>query len=98
MRGGMRGCDGVFYMPAWYKGGNKEHYAAQRINVEGTRHVLELIQELQIPKGVYTSTLAINSDTKGKIYDESFHSTSMAKRELGYQPRPLEEGLRQTLL
>jgi len=34
--------------------------------------VLELMRELEIPKGVYTSTLAINSDTHGKLVDETY--------------------------
>lgn len=77
MREGMRGCDGVYHVAAWYKVGAKDATEAQRINVEGTRHVLELMQELHIPKGIYTSTLAINSDTKGKIHDETFHFTGI---------------------
>jgi nucleoside-diphosphate-sugar epimerase len=43
--------------------------------VDGTRNVLELMQELAIPRGVYTSTLAINSDTHGKLVDESYRFT-----------------------
>lgn len=31
------------------------------------------MRELDVPKGVYTSTLAINSDTHGKIVDEFYH-------------------------
>ncbi|MBK7450579.1 MAG: NAD-dependent epimerase/dehydratase family protein, partial [Anaerolineales bacterium] len=45
------------------------------VNINGTRNVLELMQELRIPKGVYTSTLAINSDTKGVLADETYHFT-----------------------
>jgi nucleoside-diphosphate-sugar epimerase len=33
---------------------------------------LELMQELRIPKGVYTSTLDVNSDTHGLLADESY--------------------------
>ena len=44
----------------------------KQINVGGTRNVLELMQELAIPKGVYTSTLAVFSDTHGRIVDESY--------------------------
>ena len=33
------------------------------------------MQELKVPKGVYTSTLAVNSDTKGKLVDETYHFT-----------------------
>ena len=71
LRAPMMGVDGVFHLAAWYAiGGDSSHAAA--INVEGTRNVLETMQVLKIPKGVYTSTLAINSDTKGQRVDESY--------------------------
>lgn len=73
MRAPMQGCDGVFHVAAWYKIGVRDKSPGWQINVEGTRHVLELMRELGIPKGVYTSTLAVNSDTRGQVYDESFH-------------------------
>lgn len=73
MRQPMTGCDGVFHVAGWYKVGVKDKTPGWQINVEGTQNVLELMQELHIPKGVYTSTLAINSDTDGAIRDESFH-------------------------
>ncbi|HET9055290.1 MAG TPA: NAD-dependent epimerase/dehydratase family protein [Chitinophagaceae bacterium] len=73
MRTAMKGCDGVYHAAAWYKIGAKDKLPAQKINVEGTRNVLELMKELHIPKGVYTSTLAINSNTNGMLRDESFH-------------------------
>lgn len=72
MRGPMTGVDGVFHIAAWYKVGARDKSPAQVINVEGTRNVLELMQELGIAKGVYTSTLAINSDTHGRVVDESY--------------------------
>lgn len=71
MRQPMTGVDGVFHLAAWYKVGVKEP-AADQINVEGTRNVLELMRELRIPKGVYTSTLAVFSDTRGQLVDETF--------------------------
>jgi nucleoside-diphosphate-sugar epimerase len=73
MREPMRGCDGVFHVAGWYKVGVKDKRPGYLINVQGTRNVLELMQELHIPKGVYTSTLAVNSDTHGNIVDENFH-------------------------
>lgn len=73
MRAPMQGCDGVFHVAAWYKIGVRDKSPGWQINVEGTRHVLELMRELGIPKGVYTSTLAVNSDTRGQVHDESFH-------------------------
>lgn len=72
MRTPMRGVDGVFHVAGWYKIGARDKSPGQRVNVDGTRNVLELMKELGIPKGVYTSTLAVNSDTHGKIVDESY--------------------------
>jgi nucleoside-diphosphate-sugar epimerase len=72
LRNGMQGTDGVFHVAGWYKIGVKDKRDAERVNVQGTRNVLELMQELSIPKGVYTSTLAINSDTHGQVRDESY--------------------------
>ncbi|NOH02441.1 MAG: NAD-dependent epimerase/dehydratase family protein [Chloroflexi bacterium] len=75
MREAMTGVDGVFHVAGWYKVGARDKSQGERINVQGTRNVLELMQELKIPKGVYTSTLAVNSDTKGKIVDETYRFT-----------------------
>lgn len=67
----MSGADAVFHIAGWYKVGVRNRGLAQKINVEGTRNVLETMSELGIKKGVYTSTLAVNSDTKGQMVDET---------------------------
>lgn len=72
MREAMLGVDGVYHVAGWYKIGVKDKRDAERVNVQGTRNVLELMQELNIPKGIYTSTCAVNSDTHGKVVDESY--------------------------
>jgi nucleoside-diphosphate-sugar epimerase len=68
--GPMTGVDGVFHCAAWYKVG-QDAADAERINVAGTRHVLETMRELGVAKGVYTSTVAVFSDTEGRLVDES---------------------------
>lgn len=73
MRAGMEGADGVYHIAGWYKVGTRDTSPGRAINIDGTRNVLELMKELGIPKGVYTSTLAINSDTSGRLVDESYH-------------------------
>jgi nucleoside-diphosphate-sugar epimerase len=75
MRAPMASADGVFHIAGWYKIGTKDKAEGTRINVDGTRNVLSLMKELGIPKGVYTSTLAVNSDTRGKLADESYRFT-----------------------
>jgi nucleoside-diphosphate-sugar epimerase len=74
MRAPMTGVDGVFHVAGWYKlGVTARHLAeAEAINVRGTRNVLELMRELGVPKGTYTSTLAVNSDTHGQLVDETY--------------------------
>lgn len=69
----MRGVDGVFHIAGWYKVGVDDRAAAWATNVDGTTHVLDVMAELSIPRGVHTSTLAVNSDTRGVLVDESYH-------------------------
>lgn len=75
MRAPMAGADGVFHIAGWYKVGVRDRGPAVNINVNGTRNVLTLMRELGVPKGVYTSTLAVNSDTHGQVVDESYRFT-----------------------
>jgi len=75
MREAMTGVDGVYHVAGWYKIGTKDKSDGEKVNIQGTRNVLELMQELKISKGVYTSTLAINSDTHGQLMNENYHFT-----------------------
>ena len=61
MRDAMTGVDGVFHIAAWFfvGPGPRNVETAERVNVEGTRNVLELMEELDVSKGVYTSTLGV---------------------------------------
>src|SRR5215831_9063427 len=75
LRTPMTGVDGVFHIAAWYKVGVRETSQAETINVGGTLNVLEMMKELGIPRGVYTSTLTVFSDTGGQMVDESYKYT-----------------------
>jgi dihydroflavonol-4-reductase len=72
MRGGMAGCDLVVHLAAWYKLGAMDASQAEAINVGGTRKVLRLAHELNIPKIIYVSTVAVFGDTKGQLVNESY--------------------------
>jgi nucleoside-diphosphate-sugar epimerase len=72
LRAPMSGADGIFHLAGWYKVGVRDTSQAQQVNVEGTRNVLEMMKKLRIPKGVYTSTLAVFSDTHGHLVDENY--------------------------
>jgi dihydroflavonol-4-reductase len=62
---------GLFHVAGWYKLGERDRSPGQRVNVEGTRNVLAAAQRAGTPKVVYTSTLAVNSDTGGVTLDEA---------------------------
>lgn len=74
LREPMAGVDGVFHIAAWaYLGPGPDNVEkAGRINVEGTRNVLELIEELGVDKGVYTSTVGLYSDAETGVVDETY--------------------------
>jgi nucleoside-diphosphate-sugar epimerase len=72
MRAPMTGVDGVFHIAAWYKIGMRDKSDGVRVNVQGTRNMLELMRELSVPKGVYTSTLGVHEDTGGRLVDETY--------------------------
>ena len=71
----MAGADGVFHIAGWYKIGARDRSQGERINVLGTQNVLDMMAELGIARGVYTSTLAVNSDTHGREVDETYRYT-----------------------
>jgi dihydroflavonol-4-reductase len=62
---GMRYCDVVFHMAAWYELGGRDWRKAEEINVEGTRNVLEVAWEMGVPRIIYTSSVAVYGDTQG---------------------------------
>jgi len=68
----MAGADGVFHVGGWYRIGVRDHADAWRANAEATRCVLEAMRDLRIPKGVYTSTITVYSNTHGRIVDERY--------------------------
>jgi nucleoside-diphosphate-sugar epimerase len=68
----MRGVDGVFHVAGWYKIGAADKSMAERINVSGTRNVIEVARQLGAPRVVCTSTLAVFGDTHGVVADESY--------------------------
>jgi dihydroflavonol-4-reductase len=73
MRDPMAGVDGVFHVGAWFQVGPGPRHVetAERVNVDGTRNVLELMDELDVPKGVYTSTVGVHPGTGGTVIDET---------------------------
>lgn len=69
------GADGLFHVAGWYKLGQRDSSPGTKVNVEGTRNVLAAAQRNGVPRVVYTSTLAINSDTQEQVVDETYRFT-----------------------
>jgi dihydroflavonol-4-reductase len=71
LRAPMTGVDGVFHLAAYYEIGTRRPRLMSRVNVDGTRHVLTVMKESGVPRGVYTSTVGVFSDTHGRVVDET---------------------------
>jgi dihydroflavonol-4-reductase len=69
------GVDGLFHVAGWYKLGTRDPDQGRRVNVDGTRNVLDAARRAGVPRVVYTCTLAVNSDTHGRVVDETYHFT-----------------------
>jgi nucleoside-diphosphate-sugar epimerase len=69
------GADGLFHVAGWYKLGLRDPSPGERVNVTGTGNVLEAALRNGVPRVVYTSTLAVNSDTEEQVVDETYRFT-----------------------
>jgi len=72
LQSAMQGVDTVFHTAAYVELGLVDDNKMQRVNVEGTRAVMEVAQASGVPKIVYCSTIGIFGDTKGEAIDETF--------------------------
>ena len=75
LRKAMSEVDTVFHTAAYVELGLVNAAEMERVNVEGTRAVMEVAQELGVSKVVYCSTIGIYGDTQGKVIDETFNRT-----------------------
>ncbi|MGG6263974.1 NAD-dependent epimerase/dehydratase family protein [Leptolyngbya sp. AN03gr2] len=71
----MRGVDVIFHTAAYVELGIVNAAEMERVNVEGTRAVLEAAKAANVPKMIYCSTIGIFGDTQGKAIDEAFQRT-----------------------
>lgn len=68
----MRDVDVVFHVAAYVELGIVNEKEMARVNVEGTRTVLEAAQAAGVGKMVYCSTIGVFGDTQGRVIDETF--------------------------
>lgn len=89
----MEGVDRVFHTAAYVELGLVNAQEMERVNVVGTRTVLEVAQSLGISKLVYCSTIGVFGDTGGQVVDETFErrqeSFSSAYDRTKYQAQQL---------
>ncbi len=71
----MIGVDTVFHTAAYVELGLVNGAEMERVNVEGTRAVLEAAQASGVSKIVYCSTIGVYGDTRGQVIDETFNRT-----------------------
>ena len=71
----MTGVDTVFHTAAYVELGLVNEPEMERVNVEGTRAVLEVAQKSGVSKVVYCSTIGIYGDSGGKVVNETFKRT-----------------------
>lgn len=68
----MAGVDVVFHTAAYVELGLVDAAAMARINVEGTRAVLDTARAAGVAKMVYCSTIGVYGDTCGKVINETY--------------------------
>lgn len=71
----MTGVDWVFHTAAYVELGLVDAAKMERVNVAGTRAVMEVAQAAGVSKVVYCSTIGVFGDTQGQVVDETFQRT-----------------------
>lgn len=94
LKAAMADADWVFHIAACVDLGIVDAARMERVNVVGTRKVLEAIKaQANPPKLVYCSTIGIYGDTAGKVIDETYQRTqdgfSSAYDETKYKAQQL---------
>ncbi|MBW4655321.1 MAG: NAD-dependent epimerase/dehydratase family protein [Kaiparowitsia implicata GSE-PSE-MK54-09C] len=72
VKAAIAGVDWVFHTAAYVELGIVDAERMRRVNVEGTRNVLEGAIAANVQKMLYCSTIGIYGDTQGQIIDETF--------------------------
>jgi nucleoside-diphosphate-sugar epimerase len=68
----ISGVDWVFHTAAYVELGLVNAAEMERVNVQGTRAVMEVAEAAGLSKVVYCSTIGVFGDTQGRVADETF--------------------------
>lgn len=71
----MKQVDCVLHAAAWNEFGPVQKDLMYKINVEGTKNILQAARQLGIPKVVYVSSTITFGNTNGQRVDETFQRT-----------------------
>ena len=72
MKEAMRGCDVLFHVASMYEVGLRYKAQMEKVNVDGVRNVIETALEVGVPKIVFTSTIGVFGNTRGRLVDETY--------------------------
>ncbi|HSA99503.1 MAG TPA: NAD-dependent epimerase/dehydratase family protein [Anaerolineales bacterium] len=75
MQEAMRGCDVVFHVASMYEVGLRYKAQMEKVNVDGVQNVIETAWKAGVPKIVFTSTVGVFGDTRGRLVDETYEYT-----------------------
>ena len=70
IRSAVKGCEGVFHVAADYRLWTPSSTDMFMVNVDGTRCIIEAAIEAQVPKIVYTSSVAVLGNDQNNPSDE----------------------------
>lgn len=73
----LQGVDVVIHTAAYVDLGIVDEPEMERVNVEGTRILLELASQLGIQRFVHCSTIGVFGDTQGQVIDETYTRTQI---------------------
>jgi len=73
LAGLMAGCTTVFHLAAWYQFGVRDEGLMARINVDGTRSMLQAAREAGVGRFVHCSTVGAYGDTGESVCDEEHY-------------------------
>lgn len=76
LEGAMRGCDVVYHAAGLPEQWFRNPSVFQRVNVEGTRNMVEVALRLGLRRFVYTSTIDVFEGARGETFDESRLATT----------------------
>ncbi|MEM9220453.1 MAG: NAD-dependent epimerase/dehydratase family protein [Cyanobacteria bacterium P01_F01_bin.150] len=71
----MMGVDIVFHLAAYVELGIVDEAKMDRVNVDGTRTILEAAKAAGVSSLLYCSTIGVFGDTQGTVIDETFVRT-----------------------